>query len=226
MSWFDKILGTEMTLDNLENVLEMQLNDLHSAETQLIAALPKMAEAASSSPLAGAFRSHLAETKQHKSRLEKAFRLLGKRMTGEKCDAMAGLISEGEEVIDMNGDSGVKDAALIAAAQRVEHYEIAGYGCARTFARRLQKNEVAKLLSQTLAEEAKADRKLTQIAERSVNRQAARANHHSSRHQGDGRNSSSRAEANRKPTAASKQRSGRKATCARRSMRRRRRVGS
>jgi ferritin-like metal-binding protein YciE len=181
MSWFEKILGIEMTLDNLETVLEMQLNDLHSAETQLISALPKMAQAASSSALAGAFRSHLAETRQHKSRLEKAFRLMGKRMSGEKCDAMAGLISEGQEVIDMDGDSGVKDAALIAAAQRVEHYEIAGYGCARTFARRLQKDGVAKLLNQTLAEEAKADRKLTQIAERSVNRQAARANRHTRR---------------------------------------------
>jgi len=173
MSWFEKILGIEMTLDNLENVLEMQLNDLHSAETQLISALPKMAAAAKSSALAGAFRSHLAETRQHKSRLEKAFRLLGKRMSGEKCDAMAGLISEGQEVIDMKGDSGVKDAALIAAAQRVEHYEIAGYGTVRAYAELLGDDQAAKILQRTLDEEGQTDKKLTQLAESMINLDAA-----------------------------------------------------
>lgn len=177
MSWFSKMLGTEMTLDNLENLLEMQLQDLHSAEEQLISALPKMAEAASTAELKNAFRSHLAETKQHKIRCEKALKELGKKVKSEKCDAMEGLISEGQEIIELDGDDDVKDAALIAAAQRVEHYEIAGYGCARTFARRLNHAGVARLLEQTLKEEGAADKKLTQIAEKSVNPQAARANH-------------------------------------------------
>jgi ferritin-like metal-binding protein YciE len=177
MSWFSKMIGTEMTLDNLDKLLEMQLQDLYSAEDQLISALPKMAEAASSSELKHAFRSHLMETKQHKIRLEKALKELGKKVKSEKCDAMKGLIAEGQEVIDADGDASVKDAALIAAAQRVEHYEIAGYGCVRTFARLLKHAYVVELLEETLKEEAAADKKLTQIAEKSVNVHAARANH-------------------------------------------------
>lgn len=177
MSWFSKMLGTEMTLDNLEKLLEMQLQDLYSAEDQLVSALPKMAEAASTSELKHAFRSHLAETKQHKTRCEQALKALGKKVKGEKCDAMKGLISEGDEVISLDGDDDVKDAALIAAAQRVEHYEIAGYGCARTFARLLGHARVAELLQQTLKEEGAADKKLTQIAEKTVNPHAARGNH-------------------------------------------------
>jgi len=175
-SWFSKMLGTEMTLDNLDRLLEKQLQDLYSAENQLISALPKMADAAASSTLKNAFRSHLAETRQHKTRLERAFRLLGKKAKDEKCDAMKGLITEGDEVMKADGDDDVKDAALIAAAQRVEHYEIAGYGCVRAFARRLGRGDVAKLLEQTLKEEGAADKKLTQIAERSINAHAAKAN--------------------------------------------------
>lgn len=177
MSWFKKMVGMELTLDNLEKLLEMQIQDLYSAEDQLIAALPKMAEAASNSELKTAFRSHLAETKQHKVRCERALKELGKKVKGEKCDAMKGLISEGSEVIDAQGDDDVKDAALIAAAQRVEHYEIAGYGCARTFARRLGHDRVAQLMDQTIKEEGAADKKLTQIAEKSVNPHAARTDH-------------------------------------------------
>jgi ferritin-like metal-binding protein YciE len=173
MSWFSKIVGSELTLDTLEKLLEMQLRDLYSAEIQLISALPKMAEAATNPLLKNAFRSHLAETKQQKMRIEKAFSAFGKKAKDEKCDAMKGLIAEGQEVIDAEGDSDVKDAALIAAAQRVEHYEIAGYGCARTFAPRLNQTTVAKLLQTTLEEEAQADKKLTQIAEKSVNSKAA-----------------------------------------------------
>ncbi len=135
-----------------------------------------MAEAATSSTLKNAFRSHLAETKQHKTRLERAFKLLGKKAKDEKCDAMKGLITEGEEVMGTDGDEDVKDAALIAAAQRVEHYEIAGYGCVRAFARRLNRSDIAQLLEQTLKEEGAADKKLTQIAERSINAHAAKAN--------------------------------------------------
>jgi len=162
-----------MTLDNLKNVLILQLRDLASAEKQLVAALPKMAAAASSPELKQAFQSHLAETKQHHTRLIQAFRLLGEQEGSETCEAMQGLIAEGDEIAMLPGDPEVKDAALIAAAQRVEHYEIAGYGCARTFARRLGLHEVAQLLQQTLEEEANADKLLTRIAESSVNLEAA-----------------------------------------------------
>lgn len=175
MSWFKKMLGMEMTLDNLENVLELQLRDLYSAEEQLIDALPKMAEAASSPSLKSALQNHLAETKRHKSRLEQAFKLLGKEVQSETCDAMQGLISEGGEIMSAEGEPEVRDAALIAAGQRVEHYEMAGYGCARAFARQLGHESVANLLKQTLDEERQADRKLTEVAENFVNEAAARA---------------------------------------------------
>ena len=130
-SWFSKMTGTAMTLDNLGNVLTLQLQDLYSAEDQLISALPKMASAAHSPELRSALSSHLAETQRQKTRLEQAFRLLNQRPESDSCEAMQGLIAEGEEIIGLDGDPEVKDAALIAAAQRVEHYEIAGYGCAR-----------------------------------------------------------------------------------------------
>jgi ferritin-like metal-binding protein YciE len=169
------MLGTDMTLDNLENVLELQLRDLMNAEEQLIEALPKMADAAHSPELKSAFQTHLAETRGQKTRLEQAFRMLGKEPQSETCDAMQGLVSEGQEVIGLNGDPDVKDAALIAAAQRVEHYEIAGYGCARTFARRLGHNDVAALLQETLDEEANADKILTHVAETGINAVAARS---------------------------------------------------
>lgn len=174
-SWFSKMTGTALKLENLECVLCLQLKDLYSAEEQLIEALPKMAEAASSAELRDAFEQHLAETKQQKARIERGFRLLGKEPESEKCEAMQGLIAEGQEVIDMEGDAEVKDAALIAAAQRVEHYEIAGYGCARTFARRLGHEELAGLLQETLDEEANADKILTHVAESFVNAEAARS---------------------------------------------------
>jgi ferritin-like metal-binding protein YciE len=174
-SWFSKMLGTSMTLKNLENVLELQLRDLYSAEQQLIDALPKMAEAANSPELKAALHSHLGETRRQKERLERAFKLLRKEPKSETCDAMNVLISEGEEVIGLEGDPEVKDAALIAAAQRVEHYEIAGYGCARTFARKLGHIQVANFLQETLDEEANADKILTEIAENVVNVEASRA---------------------------------------------------
>jgi ferritin-like metal-binding protein YciE len=172
-SWFAKMTGTAMTLENLENVLRLQLADLYSAEEQLIEALPKMAEAASTDELKTAFHNHLRETQQQKLRLARAFRLLGREPETETCDAMKGLIAEGQEIIDMEGDPEVKDAALIAAAQRVEHYEIAGYGCARTFARKLGHVEVANLLQETLDEEGHADKLLTHIAESFINEDAA-----------------------------------------------------
>jgi ferritin-like metal-binding protein YciE len=174
-SWFSKMIGTSMTLDNLENVLILQLRDLSSAEEQLIEALPKMANAANSQELSSAFETHLTETRGHKDRLDRAFRLLGQEPGSETCEAMKGLIAEGQEVIGLEGDAEVKDAALIAAAQRVEHYEIAGYGCARSFARRIGRNEVAALLQETLEEEANADKILTHIADSGVNAEAARS---------------------------------------------------
>jgi ferritin-like metal-binding protein YciE len=125
--------------------------------------------------LKSAFNQHLGETRRQKDRLEQAFRLCGCEPSSESCEAMEGLIAEGNEIISADGDPEVKDAALIAAAQRVEHYEIAGYGCARTFAMRLGRNDVADLLQQTLDEEGNADKILTQIAESFVNQEAARA---------------------------------------------------
>jgi ferritin-like metal-binding protein YciE len=174
-SWFSKMLGNPITLDNLENVLVLQMSDLASAEEQLIQALPKMAEAAHSPDLASAFQTHLSETRQQKERLKRAFSLMHREATGEACDAMKSLISEGEEVMSLDGDPDAKDAALIAAAQRVEHYEIAGYGCARAFARRLGLNDVASLLQESLEEESNADKILTHVAESTVNADAARS---------------------------------------------------
>lgn len=172
-SWFTKMLGQSMTFDRLDDLLVHQLQDLYSAEEQIIAALPQMAEAASSTALKSAFRTHLSETQQQKQRLERVFGLLGHEPQSESCEAMEGLISEGQEIMALEGDPMVKDAALIAAAQRVEHYEIAGYGCARTFARQLGRSDVAELLQQTLDEEGKTDKILTQVAEGLINPQAA-----------------------------------------------------
>lgn len=174
-SWFGKMLGMSLTLDNMQDLLLVQLEDLYSAEEQLISALPKMAEAASCSQLKSAFETHLQETRHHKERLERAFSMLGHQPRAEKCEAMAGLISEGDQMIMAEGDPDVKDAALIAAAQRVEHYEMAGYGCARTFARRLHRDDIASLLQETLEEEGKADHLLTEIAEQSIHPHAATA---------------------------------------------------
>lgn len=173
-SWFSKMVGGELTLANLKNVLNLQLDDLHSAETQIIAALPKMIEVANSASLKTAFENHLEQSHEHLRRLEESFKRLKHAPTGETCEAMEGLITEAEEVIDLDGDSDVKDAALIAATQRIEHYEIAGYGCARTFARRLGHWEVANLLQKTLNEEKEADAALTFVAEAFINAEAAR----------------------------------------------------
>jgi ferritin-like metal-binding protein YciE len=171
-SWFSKITGTALRLDNLQDLLVEQLKDLASAEEQLIAALPKMAAAAHCQHLKQAFENHLQETKGQKARIEQAFRAMGHEPETETCEAMQGLIAEGQEIIDMDGDADVKDAGLIAAAQRVEHYEIAGYGCARSFARRLGLENVAQLLQQTLDEERHADEKLTQLGETAINARA------------------------------------------------------
>ena len=164
-----------MNLQSLDDVLIDQLGDLLDAERQLVQALPKMAQAASDRKLKEAFTEHLGETRDHVSRLEEIFGQLGKTAPVETCKAMQGLIREGDEIIAAQGSPTAKDAALIAAAQRVEHYEIAGYGSARTFAQRLGHPDAAKLLQETLDEEAATDKKLTMLAERSINPKAQKA---------------------------------------------------
>jgi ferritin-like metal-binding protein YciE len=142
-----------------------QLKDLYSAENQILTALPKMANAASSSELREAFQDHLKQSHRHVDRLNKIFTSLGESSQGVVCKGMQGLVEEGEEIIRSTGDPTVKDAALIAAAQRVEHYEMAGYGTVRTYANELGLDEAADLLQDTLDEEGDADKKLTKLAE-------------------------------------------------------------
>jgi ferritin-like metal-binding protein YciE len=168
-------LFTSMHLDSFDELFLEQLQDLYDAEQRLVEALPKMANAAHNGSLKTAFQQHLRETQNHVSRLQQIFQMLGCSAQAKTCAAMKGLVTEGQEVIDAKGDPDVKDAALIAAAQRVEHYEIAGYGTARTFAQRLGRQDAARLLQETLDEEAATDKKLTQMAERTVNQQAAMA---------------------------------------------------
>jgi ferritin-like metal-binding protein YciE len=168
-------LFTGLTLNSFDDLFVEQLEDLYDAEQRLTKALPKMAQAAHSTALKTAFQDHFRQTEGHVSRLEQIFRLLGKSAQAKTCDAMKGLIAEGDEAISASGRADVRDAALIAAAQRVEHYEIAGYGCARTFAERLGREQAARLLQQTLDEEAATDKKLTALAEQSINPRAAAA---------------------------------------------------
>jgi ferritin-like metal-binding protein YciE len=168
-------LFTRKDLSTFEDLFVDQLHDLYDAEQRITEALPKMAEAAHSADLKMAFEDHLAETKGHVQRLETVFRQFGKEPQRETCEAMKGLIQEGEELLDASGDEAVKDAALIAAAQRVEHYEIAGYGTARSFAEQIGRRDLAQLLQETLDEEGSADKRLSDIAESVVNLQAAEA---------------------------------------------------
>jgi ferritin-like metal-binding protein YciE len=168
-------LFTSTRFDTLDDLLCDQLQDLYDAEQQLTKALPQMAEAANSPQLKQAFQKHLQETNYQVNRLEQVFRLMGKEPKSKTCDAMKGLVSEGNHVIKAEGDAEVRDAALIAAAQKVEHYEIAAYGTARTFAQRLGLDAAAELLQATLDEEGATDKKLTQLAEAGINREAARA---------------------------------------------------
>jgi ferritin-like metal-binding protein YciE len=164
---------TALKLDSLRDLLIEELRDLYNAETQLLDALPKMAQAATSHELKTAFEHHLEETRGHVSRLDKVFQQLGEKSSGETCEAMKGLIKEGETLVKAEGNPDVRDAGLIGAAQRVEHYEMAGYGTTRSLARRLGENQIAETLQQTLNEEAGANEKLTSIAEGQVNVSAA-----------------------------------------------------
>jgi ferritin-like metal-binding protein YciE len=152
-------------ISNLHDVYVEQLKDLYSAESQLIKALPKMAKASSSPDLAKGFEEHLEQTKGHAARLEEIFKNLDEKPTGKKCKAMEGLIKEGAEAIEEDASPAAKDAMLIAAAQRVEHYEIAAYGSVKTFAGLLGEDEAAGTLEETLQEEVETDEKLTKASE-------------------------------------------------------------
>ncbi len=152
-------------MESLQELFVHELKDLYSAENQLIKALPKMAQAATAPELKQGFEAHLEQTKIHAQRIEQIFEELDGQPGGVKCKGMEGVIKEVEEAIKEDAEPAVQDAALIAAAQRVEHYEIAGYGTARTFAKHLKNDNAAKLLQQTLDEEGQTDQQLTKLAE-------------------------------------------------------------
>jgi ferritin-like metal-binding protein YciE len=161
-----------MEIDSLKKLYVEELKDLYSAEKQLIQALPKMAKKATNEQLKQAFQQHLEITQGQLERLDTIFEGLGKAARGKKCKAMEGLIEEGKEMMQEDMADDVMDAALIAAAQRIEHYEIAGYGTVRTYAQLLGEKEAAQLLQQTLDEEGEADKRLSQLAESSINVEA------------------------------------------------------
>jgi len=161
-----------MELSSLQDLMVDQLKDLYNAESQLIKALPKMAKAATNPKLKQAFTTHLEQTKGHVERLDKVFESLGQSAKGKTCKAMKGLIEEGKEMMEEDAEPEVMDAGLIAAAQRIEHYEMAGYGCVRTYADMLGNKQAAKLLQQTLDEEGKTDKLLTDLAVKVINLEA------------------------------------------------------
>jgi ferritin-like metal-binding protein YciE len=161
-----------MKLDTLQKLYTDELRDLYNAENQLLKALPKMAKAASSEELKEAFEKHLEQTKGHVERLEQVFEELGEKPKGKTCRAMKGLIEEGSEILGEDGEESVLDAGIIVAAQKVEHYEIAGYGSVRTFAHLLGKDKSAELLQTTLDEESETNEILNKLAESVVNPEA------------------------------------------------------
>lgn len=162
-----------MSVDSMEKLFVSELKDLYSAEKQITKALPKMAKAATSEELRKAFESHLKETEGQIQRLDRIFEILGKSATGKSCKGMKGVLEEGSEMLEETEEGDVRDAGMISAAQRVEHYEMAGYGAVRNYAELLGQKEIAELLQQTLDEEGAADKKLTQIAQK-VNPRAQR----------------------------------------------------
>ncbi len=155
-----------MKMEELQDLFNDELKDVYDAEHQIIKALPKMVKAATSPDLKAGFEAHLKQSEVHIERLEQVFEKLGKKPTKKTCKAMKGIIEEGEEVVKEKADPDVKDAALIAAAQRVEHYEMAAYGCLRTWAGLLGMKDVKKLLQTTLDEEGDTDKKLTGLSEK------------------------------------------------------------
>ncbi|HUQ68291.1 MAG TPA: ferritin-like domain-containing protein [Planctomycetaceae bacterium] len=162
-----------MALANLKELFIDELRDVLSAEKQLVKALPKMAKAATSTDLRQGFEKHLKETENHVVRLEQVFESLGETARAKTCKAMQGLVEEGSDIIEEDAEPDVKDAALIAAAQKVEHYEIATYGTLVTWANHLGQKKASKLLAQTLEEEKTTDAKLTEFAENAINAEAA-----------------------------------------------------
>ncbi len=165
----NNIKSTHMELQTLKDLYIHELRDLHSAEKQIIKALPKMVKAASNTQLAAGFEEHLDQTKEHVARLEKILTSHDESTRGPKCKGMEGLLKEGDEMIEEDAEDDVRDAGLIAAAQRVEHYEIAGYGCARTYAELMGDPDAAALLQTTLTEESDTDKKLTNLAKSVIN---------------------------------------------------------
>lgn len=155
-----------MSVDTIEKLFVAELKDLYSAENQITKALPKMAKAASSSELRSAFETHLKETEGQIERLDQVFEILGTSPRGKTCAGMKGVLEEGSEMLTETEEGDVRDEALISAAQRVEHYEMAAYGTVRSYAERLGKSQVVKLLEKTLEEEKAADQKLTDISQK------------------------------------------------------------
>jgi ferritin-like metal-binding protein YciE len=158
-----------MELETLKDLYIHELKDLYSAEKQIIKALPKMVKAATNKQLAAGFKGHLEQTKEHAARLKKILDRHDESTDGPKCEGMEGVLREGDEMIEEDAEDQVRDAGLIAAAQRVEHYEIAGYGCARTYAELLGDQQGAQLLEITLTEESDTDKKLTKLAKSVIN---------------------------------------------------------
>lgn len=161
-----------MKFTTLNDLLAEHLRDLYHMENQLVKALPKMAKAASSSELKNSFEEHLEQTKHQAERLERIFEKLDLRGRGTRCEGMEGIIEEGKNFLSEDAEPDVRDAGLIAVAQRVEHYEMAGYGCARSWAEQLGLHDVAELLGQSLDEEKVTDEKLTRLAEEAINQEA------------------------------------------------------
>ena len=164
-----------MALDSMEKLFLEELKDVYNAEKQLVRALPRMAKAATDAKLQQAFTKHLRETEGHVERLERIFKALGQTPRGKKCKGMEGLVEEGKEILEEDGLPEVIDAALISAAQRVEHYEIAAYGCLRTYAQLLGMRDADRLLQQTLTEEEATDEALTALGEGGINQAAVAA---------------------------------------------------
>ncbi|MFL5516469.1 MAG: ferritin-like domain-containing protein [Gemmatimonadales bacterium] len=162
-----------MALETLRDLFLNELRDMYHAEKQLVRALPRMAKAADSDELRQAIQKHHGETEGQVRRLERVFQSLGETARAKRCQGMQGIVEEGKEILEEDGQEPVIDAAIIAAAQKVEHYEIASYGCLITYADLLGEREASKLLKQTLAEEEATDKALTQLAERSINQAAA-----------------------------------------------------
>lgn len=154
-----------MKLQTLQDVYVHELKDIYSAEKQIVEALPKMVKTADNQELQEAFSQHLTQSHSHLDKVQEILRALDVNPGSTKCEGVAGLIKEGESVIAMAGDSAAKDAALIAAAQRIEHYEMAAYGCARTYAKLLDYDDAAHILQEILDEEGETDEKLTKLAE-------------------------------------------------------------